>query len=219
LRTPGSNVRTETFSDGSTRTTVVRDDGTQVVTIRDASGRVVRRAAYDQAGHETTLINDTIPETKVDVKKLPKAGSEAASHRYSLRQIRTIPAVKDLAPVLKIDSVTFNSGSAAITPSEAEKLADLAKEVKRRIAKNPNKVFLIEGHTDAVGTAASNLTLSDRRAESVAKALIEYYGVSPENLVVQGYGESELLIDTQTGERANRRVVVRDVTPILKTGK
>ena len=81
---------------------------------------------------------------------------------------------------------------------------------------NPNEMFLIEGHTDAVGSAASNLSLSDRRAESVAKALTEYFGVPPENLVVQGYGETELKMNTLGNERANRRVAVRIITPLLQ---
>jgi len=43
LMQPGANVRTETFSDGSTRSFVTRADGTKIVTIRDADGRVQRR--------------------------------------------------------------------------------------------------------------------------------------------------------------------------------
>ena len=44
------------------------------------------------------------------------------------------------------------------------------------------------GYTDAVGDESYNLLLSDRRAETVALALSEYFGVRPENMVVQGYG-------------------------------
>ena len=83
------------------------------------------------------------------------------------------------------------------------------------IADNPGEVFLIEGHT-AIGGRALNLALSDRRAESVALALSEYFGVSPANMVLQGYGESDLLIETQQAARENRRVVVRRVTPLLQ---
>lgn len=236
LRQPGSNVRTETFQDGSTRTTVMRPDGTRVVTIRDATGRVLRRSAYDAQGLEIVLIDDTIPEQRVDVTKLPppppplqmgqnddelaarlaQIEAQKAGRTFSLRQIRTIPEVKALAPALPVPLVTFESGSAAIRPDQAEELAALGDLVRKLIKRNPNSVFLVEGHTDATGTAAMNLTLSDRRAESVAKALTEYFGVAPENLVVQGYGESELLIDTQVSERANRRVVVRDITALLR---
>ncbi len=87
--------------------------------------------------------------------------------------------------------------------------------MREAIRENPGDVFLIEGHTDAVGTAGSNLALSDRRAETVALALTQYFQVPPENLVVQGYGESDLKVATSSSERANRRVAVRNITPLL----
>ena len=68
-----------------------------------------------------------------------------------------------------------------------------------------------------VGAAGQNLALSDRRAESVALALTEYFDSPPENMIVQGYGETELLIDTQANEPANRRVEVKVITPLMKT--
>ena len=239
LRQPGSTVTTQTFRDGSTRVIVQREDGSQIATIRDASGRVLQRVAYDRKGRATVLIDDMQPEPYVDVRDLPRphptrttiqlddqdaamraalaaADAEELGRKFSLRQIRTIPQVRDLAPTINVNTITFASGSAAIDPSEAKKLNKLGKFIADLIEANPNEVFLIEGHTDAVGSAASNLALSDRRAESVAKALTEYFDVPPENLVVQGYGESELLIPTQADERANRRAAVRIITALLQ---
>jgi OmpA family len=60
----------------------------------------------------------------------------------------------------------------------------------------PNEMFLIEGHTDAVGANVDNLSLPDRRAESVAVVLTEVYRIPPENLVTQGYGEQNLKVPT-----------------------
>ena len=76
-------------------------------------------------------------------------------------------------------------------------------------------MFLIEGHTDAVGTDEDNLSLSDRRAETVAIALTEQFNVPPENLITQGYGEEYLKVQTETAEPANRRVAVRRITPLM----
>ncbi len=239
LREPGSTVTTQTFRDGSTRVIVERADGSQITTIRDASGRVLQRVAYDDKGRATILIDDMQPEIWVDVRDLPRprpnrtmieledqnaalraamaaADIEDLGRKFSLRQIRTIPQVRDLAPTITMNTITFASGSAAVEPSEAARLNKLGKLITDLIAENPNEVFLIEGHTDAVGSAASNLALSDRRAESVAKALTEYFDVPPENLVVQGYGESELLVPTGSDERANRRVAVRIITALLQ---
>ena len=69
-----------------------------------------------------------------------------------------------------------------------------------------------------MGRAAYNLALSDRRAESVALALTEYFNVPASNLIVQGYGESDLKVQ-QTGDiRENRRAAVRNITPLLNGG-
>ena len=240
LRRPGSNVRTETYGDGSTRTIVDRADGAQVVTIRDATGRVLRRATYDSQGREIVLIDDLVEEVRVDVTTLPaptrgrvtisssdgdaelkaalaRLQAEELGRTFSLRQIREIPQVRALAATVEVNAITFDSGSAGITASEAAKLADLGGIINDLVALNPGEIFLIEGHTDAVGSASSNLTLSDRRAESVARALTEYFNVPPENLVVQGYGEGELLIPTTGDERANRRVAVKVITPLMRS--
>lgn len=242
LRRPGSTVRTESFRDGSTRTTVTREDGTEVVTIRDAAGRVLRRAAYDRRGNETVLIDDLVPETEIDVSVLPRprdnvidlSRASTAEDRalraelarieaqrigrsFSLRQIRSVKEVRRLAASVDVDNVTFDSGSAVIRTTEARKLASLGQVMQDILDQDPSELFLVEGHTDAVGSAASNLMLSDRRAESVALALTEYFGIPPENMVVQGYGESDLRIETTADERANRRVAVRVIGPLMQT--
>jgi outer membrane protein OmpA-like peptidoglycan-associated protein len=145
--------------------------------------------------------------------------AEELGRKFSLRQIREIPQVRALAATVEVDSITFDTASSVIRASEARKLADLGRIMAEILERNPGEVFLIEGHTDATGGAALNLSLSDRRAESVALALTEYFDIPPENMVVQGYGESELKIDTQEEERANRRAVVRLITPLMRTAQ
>ena len=136
---------------------------------------------------------------------------------YSLRQIRENSQLREYVSPIDLDNINFETGSAAITPFEARDLDVLGRAIAAIIADNPDEVFLIEGHTDAVGSEISNLALSDRRAESVALALTEYYNVPPENLIVQGYGEQYLKIDTQRAERQNRRATIRRITPLLMT--
>ncbi|MDI3334965.1 OmpA family protein [Defluviimonas aestuarii] len=236
LRQPGSTVRTETFNDGSTRTTVTRADGSKIVTIRDAEYRVLRRAHVAVDGTETLLIDDTAMVAPVVVSELPppavqpvftsdadedalRAALEQQAvldRRFSLAQVRDIAEVRALVPVIDLDAITFETGSAAIRPDQAKSLARLGRLIQSYVADDPSEVFLIEGHTDAVGSAAYNLALSDRRAESVALALTEYFAVPPENMVVQGYGEGFLKIDTQDAERANRRASVRRITDLLR---
>lgn len=236
LRQPGSTVRTETFSDGSTRTTVTRADGSKIVTIRDAEYRVLRRAHVALDGTEMLLIDDTAMVEPVDITRLPPPAEQpvfsaeadeaelraalareaALDRRFSLAQVRDIAEVRALVPVIDLNAITFETGSAAIRPDQAKSLARLGRLIRSYIDEDPREVFLIEGHTDAVGSAVYNLALSDRRAESVALALTEYFAVPPENMVVQGYGEQFLKIDTQEEERLNRRASVRRITDLLR---
>ena len=66
----------------------------------------------------------------------------------------------------------------------------------------------------AVGVVAY-LALSVRRAEAVARALTDVFGIPPENLVTQGYGEQYLKVNTQEREEENRRVAIRRITPLV----
>jgi outer membrane protein OmpA-like peptidoglycan-associated protein len=111
--------------------------------------------------------------------------------------------------------VTFETGSWEVSPDQIDRLAVIADGMNRAIAANPSEVFLIEGHTDAVGSQIDNLSLSDRRAESVALVLSQQFGVPAENLTTQGYGNQYLKVPTQGPERANRRVTLRRITPLL----
>ncbi|GAA5078924.1 OmpA family protein [Roseibacterium beibuensis] len=237
LRQPGAEVTTRNYADGSSRTEVLQPDGSTVITIRNAEARVVRRLVVSPDGRETVLFDDTVAVAPVDVSTLPEPDRAAApriepgnedalraalmeqaaiDRGFSLNQVRQIERVRYLAPAVQVENITFETGSAAIQPGQAEALFDLGQLMTGLIDENPGEVFLIEGHTDAVGSAVSNLTLSDRRAESVARALTEYFGVSPANMVLQGYGESDLRVSTAEAERANRRVVVRRITPLLQ---
>lgn len=53
------------------------------------------------------------------------------------------------------------------------------------------------------------------QSEALAKALSEHFGVPPENLVVQGYGERYLLVPQEGDIRENRRAAVRRITPLI----
>ena len=235
LRAPGVVETQQRFDDGSTLTVLDRPDGTQIITVRDATGRVLRRDRVDVNGRRFPIIDDTRNYEPVQVSRLPQPrvrelrfvdGTDPAMIRalldeaeqpdlgrsFSLAQVRDIRQLRGLAPELTTDPITFASASSAISPEQAGRLARLAELMRGMIADNPREVFLIEGHTDAVGGAAYNLALSDRRAESVALALSGIFGVPPENMVVQGYGESDLKVATTQDEPQNRRVALRRIT-------
>jgi OmpA-OmpF porin, OOP family len=135
--------------------------------------------------------------------------------RYALDEIRYSEPLRARMPRIDIDTVNFETGSWEITPDQADRLAFVAQGISRAIQRNPREMFLVEGYTDATGNDVDNLSLSDRRAESVAVMLTNQFNVPAENLTTQGYGKQFLKVPTDGPERANRRVAVRRITPLL----
>lgn len=233
---PGYQVSTETFPDGSTRRTVVRPDGSRVVTVRDADLRVLYRRVVEANGTQIVLIDQTAGAQPVDIGRLPPPVAPTAvtpmnedelrralltvapvNRTFSLDQVLTIYQVRDLAAPVAVPNITFATGSAAIPPESARSLRELGSVIRAMTDADPRELFLIEGHTDTVGNDAANLALSDRRAESLAKALVEYFDVPAENLIIQGYGERFLLVPQDGDIRENRRASVRRITDLVIT--
>ena len=134
---------------------------------------------------------------------------------YTLNEIRYSPDIRKRLRKLNFNTINFASGSWEIEENQIGTLEVVARVINRILDKNPEEVFLIGGHTDAVGSDEDNLSLSDRRAETVARVLTDEFSVPPENLVTQGYGEANLLIETADAEGRNRRVEFMRITPFL----
>lgn len=99
--------------------------------------------------------------------------------------------------------ITFASNRATVTAASRETLSAIAKAV---IECSPAEI-LIEGHTDATGRAAKNLSLSQARAEAV-KAVLVSEGVNEAILFTQGFGETRPVATnaTASGRATNRRI-------------
>ncbi len=104
--------------------------------------------------------------------------------------------------------ITFAFDSAAIEPRFRPALEDVA----RTLAREPRSLIDVVGHTDSVGSEAYNRELSERRAASVAEALVTR-GVAPGRIAVVGRGELEPIATNATpeGRQENRRVELRIV--------
>jgi outer membrane protein OmpA-like peptidoglycan-associated protein len=140
---------------------------------------------------------------------------EKVQRLYSVDEVKRSARVRDIARRVDLDTLTFEFGSASISDAEVQKLEGVATAMEKLLTENPAETFLIEGHTDAVGTDNANLALSDRRAEAVAEALTNAFGIPPENLSTQGYGERYLKVNTTAPERQNRRVAIRRITSLV----
>jgi outer membrane protein OmpA-like peptidoglycan-associated protein len=68
----------------------------------------------------------------------------------------------------------------------------------------------IVGHTDSFGDAAVNKELSLQRAETVGRMLVDSFGIQPDRIATEGFGEEQPIASNATieGRRANRRVEV-----------
>jgi outer membrane protein OmpA-like peptidoglycan-associated protein len=101
--------------------------------------------------------------------------------------------------------VRFEFDSYRLTPMARAVLDNLATALTTDLA--PYQ-FILEGHTDAVGSEGYNLELSQRRAQAVQDYLRELYQIAPARLSAIGKGESELLLPEQPRAAPNRRVRV-----------
>jgi outer membrane protein OmpA-like peptidoglycan-associated protein len=219
-----------------------RPGGYEIINETDADGRLLRRIRREPGGREIIIIDNRRPIAQVyldlpppiiripreryivDISTAPEPviyeTLEAPplvpiERAYSLDEVRYNVALRDRMRRIDINTINFEFGSWEVTPDQIGRLQAIAQAISAAISRNANEVFMIEGHTDAVGSDVDNLSLSDRRAEAVANILTENYQIPPENLVTQGYGEQYLKVQTDGPSRENRRVAVRRITPLL----
>ena len=140
---------------------------------------------------------------------------EQVARLYSIDEVKRSARVRDSVRKLEVGGLTFDTGEATIGRDQVGALSNVANAMLSLLDQNPSETFLIEGHTDAVGSDISNLQLSDLRAATVARILTDFYDVPPENLATQGYGERYLKIRTEGAERENRRATIRRITPLI----
>ena len=108
--------------------------------------------------------------------------------------------------IIRMIGLNFDSGAAELKAEHASMLDIL----KQAIGVFPESRVIVEGHTDAFGSDAQNLSLSQSRAESVVQHLLASMAVSPLNLQSVGYGESRPVANNETeeGRKRNRRIDV-----------
>jgi outer membrane protein OmpA-like peptidoglycan-associated protein len=109
--------------------------------------------------------------------------------------------------MIELDSLSlFKSGSAVLNPGSNRVLVSAVELIKA----NRSKRVLIAGHTDNVGNAPSNRTLSEARAAAVRDWLADASGISPTRFAIQGYGDTrpKASNETEAGRAANRRVEI-----------
>ena len=102
--------------------------------------------------------------------------------------------------------ILFATGKAELQPESRPVLKEIASTMK----KYGDLKILIEGHTDNVGAAASNLSLSDARAAAVKAALVSDFGLDAARITTKGFGDTKPAAPNTTavGRAQNRRVEI-----------
>lgn len=122
------------------------------------------------------------------------------------QQLSDLGAKKtDQGMVVTLGGVLFYTGQARLLPAAQHDMGKLADFFKR----NPQRTAKIEGNTDSVGDAASNMALSGRRADAVKSALVDL-GVVADHLSTSANGEDKPVATNETaaGRQMNRRVEI-----------
>ncbi len=145
--------------------------------------------------------------------------SARPTRRYTVEEIADAPEVRRSLPRLEIDNVRFGFNEAFVREEEIGNLDRIAAVMERILKKYPREIFMIEGHTDAVGSDIYNLGLSRARADAIKRALSTYYVIPPQNLRTVGLGERYLKVPTPEAEPENRRVSISRVTNYLSSAE
>ena len=107
----------------------------------------------------------------------------------------------------KIDlEIQFDYNSADIAKTSMASVQALGKALSDPALKG--STFVVAGHTDATGGEEYNQGLSERRADTIKKYLMQNYGLNGTDLVTVGYGETKLKDTANGADPINRRVQV-----------
>ncbi|MEL6287605.1 MAG: OmpA family protein [Pseudomonadota bacterium] len=128
----------------------------------------------------------------------PKVVTSAAERE----QIRETVEAQGL-PSLDVE-ITFATGSSEIRAKSRPDLVTLGLALRDPRLKD--RTIMVIGHTDARGSDAANLALSQRRAQAVRKFLVDTFRLDANNLLAVGYGEEQLKDPSQPAGEVNRRV-------------
>jgi outer membrane protein OmpA-like peptidoglycan-associated protein len=123
----------------------------------------------------------------------------------SLGERQEIAELAATKPQINLE-IHFDFNSAEISKSSTQAVQELGKALSNPSLKG--STFVVAGHTDAVGSDAYNQELSERRADTIKKHLVERYGIAGSNLVTVGYGESKPKDPNAPLDPTNRRVQV-----------
>jgi outer membrane protein OmpA-like peptidoglycan-associated protein len=128
-----------------------------------------------------------------------------ATRSLSVTEREEIATIAKDKPNIDLE-ITFDYNSADISSKSLTSVQALGKALTNPDLKG--STFIVAGHTDAAGGEAYNQDLSERRADSIKRYLVDKFGIAGTDLVTVGYGKSKLKDPANPMAEANRRVQV-----------
>ncbi len=142
----------------------------------------------------------------------PEAGPEPEAAPQPAPEPPRVEFDREAREIHILERVHFELNSDVVRPISYS----LLDEVAAVLGDVPEiQLIEVQGHTDSRGSDAYNLDLSQRRAESVRRYLVDAAGVSPDRLVARGYGESKPVDDRENEEGWSRNRRVQFVVLVL----
>ena len=165
--------------------------------------RIAAQAESEKAARAKEEAEQARLAARAESERAAKAKAEADQLMKELSDLKAKQTERGI--VLTIGDVLFATGKADLSPDAMRSVDKLIQFLQ----KYPNRKVLIEGHTDSVGSDEFNLTLSQKRADSVKDALTGQ-GIGEERITAKGYGKKYPVAsnDTVSGKQQNRRVEV-----------
>ena len=145
------------------------------------------------------------PATAAAEGKLVQKVRGRATRSLSVSEREEIASIVKDKPKIDLE-INFDYNSADISAKSLPSVQALGRALTSSELKG--STFVVAGHTDAAGGEGYNQDLSERRADSIKRYLVDKFGINGSDLVTVGYGKSKLKDPNQPMAEANRRVQV-----------
>lgn len=174
--------------------------------------KIVEEDEYEQwYRQQTSFYMDNIRGTEDDPNKDILLGVEIQQRKqdFNMAVDKALAETNDSLKVIRLNYVTFETGSANLTPLSRYELDNLVSVMN----KYNNMTIEVAGHTDNTGNPESNMTLSESRATTVFN-YITGKGIAAERMTPKGYGDTSPVDtnDTDEGRQNNRRTEFKILT-------
>jgi outer membrane protein OmpA-like peptidoglycan-associated protein len=154
------------------------------------------------------------PQTQTDPAAAAVEGRFVQTLRNRPTRSLSVTEREEIATIVKdkpkIDlEINFDYNSAYISAKSLPSVQALGRALSNPDLKG--STFVVAGHTDAVGGETYNQDLSERRADSIKRHLVEKFAIAGTDLVTVGYGKTKLKDAAHPTAELNRRVQVVNI--------